>query len=202
MTTGWHFAAQPGVLRDGRAFTLGETLRHEGPVVPCDRGYHASPTVLDALRYAPGPYLYRVELGGTIVPHGDPVNKYAASERTAISGGADASPLLRTFARSCALDVVHLWDAPPVVMQYLLTGDEALRSAAGATAWVAAGVAAGAAAWAAWGAARAAARAAGAAGAAARAARLETWAEVWLVDGSVPDLTEYPIQARAIKGDA
>jgi hypothetical protein len=38
--------------------------------------------------------------------------------------------MLREFARWCALQVIHLWDAPDVVRQYLETGDESLRAAA------------------------------------------------------------------------
>ena len=45
----------------------------------------------------------------------------------------DATEVLRSFARKCALDVVHLWEAPPVVKRYLRTGDPKLRDAA----WVA-----------------------------------------------------------------
>ena len=56
----------------------------------------------------------------------------------------DATEVLRSFARKCALDVVHLWEAPPVVKRYLRTGDPKLRDAA----WVAVEDAARAAAWA------------------------------------------------------
>ena len=38
--------------------------------------------------------------------------------------------LMRRLARRFALDGVHLWDCPPVVRQYLETGDESLRRAA------------------------------------------------------------------------
>jgi len=69
----------------------------------------------------------------------------------------------RRVARRIEMDVIHLWDAPPIVKQYLETGDESLRSAAwdaardaaSAAAWAAAWDAASAAAWAAaWDAAR------------------------------------------------
>ena len=70
---------------------------------------------------------------------------------------------IRRFGCQCALDVIHLWDAPPVVKKYLKTGDESLRAAA----WAAAGDAA-----------RAAAGAA--AGDAARAA---AWAAAWAAAG-------------------
>ena len=55
------------------------------------------------------------------------------------------------FARWCSLRVVHLWDCPDVVKQYLETGDEELRDAAWYAAWNAADAAAHSAAWnAAW----------------------------------------------------
>ena len=103
--------------------------------------------------------------------------------------GPEHEHWVRLFARECASDVLHLWDAPQVVKDYLATGDESIRaaardaagavaraaawSAAGSAAWSAAGAAAGSAAWAAVGsAARSAAWSAArdAAGAAARAA--------------------------------
>ncbi len=46
----------------------------------------------------------------------------------------DCEEALGLFARQCALDVIHLWDAPGVVHQYLETGDESLRSTANAIA--------------------------------------------------------------------
>ena len=42
----------------------------------------------------------------------------------------DHEKLRRAYARWVALDVIHLWDAPPVVYQYLETGDESLSEAA------------------------------------------------------------------------
>jgi len=41
------------------------------------------------------------------------------------------------FARLCALDVAHLWNAPEVVVRYLRTGDEEIRTAAYAAAYAA-----------------------------------------------------------------
>ena len=73
--------------------------------------------------------------------------------------------MLRAFARQCALDVIHLWNAPQVVRDYLTTGDESLRDAAGNAAYAAV-YAARAAVYA----ERAASYAAGAAASAARAA--------------------------------
>ena len=78
---------------------------------------------------------------------------------------------MRRFARLAALDVAHLWDMPAIVREYLETGDDTKRAAAGAAAWGAALDAALDAAWAAALAARNAARAAEAAEAAWDAAR-------------------------------
>jgi hypothetical protein len=89
-------------------------------------GLHASERALDALKYAPGPIVCRVRLGGRILTGED---KLCASERTVIAM-ADATGTLRAFARACALDVIDNWNAPAVVREYLETGNEDLRIAA------------------------------------------------------------------------
>lgn len=109
----------------------------------CEAGLHASQNILDALRYALGPYIWRVKLGGTIVKDSD---KAVATEHQYL-WGYDATQVLFAFARREAMDVIHLWDAPDVVRRFLKTGDESLRNAAGAAAWNAAGAAARDAAW-------------------------------------------------------
>ena len=163
----WFFGDK---LRDGRPIPPdGEWLEHDGPLNLCEFGLHASANPFDALQYAPGPWLAMVEIDGAVV-HGD--DKLCAQRRKIVKR-IDATELLRKFARQRALSVIHLWDAPAVVREYLETGDESKRAAAwdaawdaARAAWVAAGDAAGAAAWA----ARAAAWAAGDAAGAARAA--------------------------------
>lgn len=127
---GWWFCATDRLPHgDGRPVRVGETHAIEGEIVPCERGLHASKTVWDAIRYANGNILYRVRLSGIVEPHGNPTDKYAASKRTYLAR-IDAEPILRAFARRCALDVIDKWDAPEVVRKYLETGDEALRYAA------------------------------------------------------------------------
>ena len=155
---GWWFAEDSRELAngDGRKIKLGITHKVKGEIIPCKNGLHLSPKILDALTYAPGNIIYMVEGTGTIVPHGNPIDKYACSERTYISGGIDASKTISKFARLCALDVIHLWDAPEVVVRYLKTGDVDIRAAA---AWAAERAATDSA-WAAARAATAAARAA------------------------------------------
>jgi len=105
---------------------VGETLRVDGELKMCRRGLHASRRVIDALNYAPGPVLCRVDVRGVAAQDND---KLVAGERTVI-WGYDASDVLLDFARRCALDVVHYWDAPDVVLRYLRAGDESIRVAA------------------------------------------------------------------------
>ena len=131
----WWFCAQDKLPHgDGRMVQVGLTHKIEPPIVPCERGLHASATVLEALQYAQGSILYRVKLGGTIVAAND---KFAASSREYLAC-IDANAIIHAWGRACALEMVHLWDCPHVVSDYLLTGDETLRSAAESAAWSAA----------------------------------------------------------------
>lgn len=138
----WHFVGD--TLRDGRPVPAdGVTLHHDGQPVPCKSGLHASERLIDALIYAPGSWACRVELGGAIIPHGNPVDKHVATERT-ILWRADATDVLRRFARQQALSVAYLWAIPQAVREYLETGqDDLLDAAPLPTAWVATGAAAG-----------------------------------------------------------
>jgi hypothetical protein len=163
--TAYHFTGD--TLRNGEPIPkLGRWLKHEGEIIACNSGLHASVHPYDALKFAPGPILHQVELRGEIVSHGTPVDKLVGRERKIIAS-VDATPILRRFAQLSALSVAHLWDAPDLVLEYLFTGDENLMAAAMAAAWAAAVAAARAAAVAA---ARAAARA---------AAMAAAWAAAW-----------------------
>ena len=192
----WHWINEQRTLRDGRPMVVGETVTHDGPLELCESGLHASERLIDALEYAPGPIICRVECSGEII-RGD--NKFVCRERRVVAAH-DATTELRAFARRCALDVAHLWDMPVIVRKYLETGDESKRAAAWDAAWDAtwgaafdaagdaAGDAARAAAWdaawdAAWGAAGATARAA-AWDAARAAARAAAWDAAWGAAGA------------------
>ncbi|OGP64993.1 MAG: hypothetical protein A3K22_02115 [Deltaproteobacteria bacterium RBG_16_42_7] len=111
----------------------------------------------------------------------------------------DGADILAEFARGCALDVVHLWDAPKVVKIYLATGDISLRAAAGAAArkaraasrasWEASWASRAAtweASWASWEASGEASRAASWASRAAswEASREASWAASWEASGA------------------
>ena len=124
----WHFCRNDRTLGygDGRKIVVGETLAVDVDPRLCRAGLHASPTVYDALIYAPGEILCEVRLANGVIRDGD---KSVARERTVIRM-ADATDVLRKYARMCASDVLHLWDAPDVVKTYLRTGDARLREAA------------------------------------------------------------------------
>jgi len=184
----WHFVGN--TLRDGRPVPAdGVWLKHAGPLELCASGLHASVHPFDALQYAPWATLCRVEVDGKTLTGND---KVVARKRRIIAR-IDATELCRSFARRCALNVIHLWDAPQIVRDYLTTGDESLMAAARDAAWDAAMDVAMDAAWdaaraaamdvamdAAWDAARDAASAAArdAARAAARDAQRATFAQM------------------------
>ena len=158
----WHFTKDK--LRDCRPLPkVGEKLVHEGDLILCRSGLHGSKSILDALKYAPGCLCHRVECGGRIIQGDD---KFVCSERT-ILWTVDTANILPKFARLCALDVIDLWDAPDVVVEFLKTGNPELAEAA----WLAAR-SAGKASWSAWDAAEAA-------WSAEAAARSAAWDAAW-----------------------
>ena len=140
----WYFSTEDRRLQygDGRKIKPGITHKIKwpwtdetgtiwnGPSV-CNAGLHGAQRIINALAYAHSPVVWRVELSGKVEIGSD---KIAASERKYL-WGYDATKILRRFARKCALDVIHLWDAPKVVVEYLKTGNENLRAAARDAAW-------------------------------------------------------------------
>lgn len=145
----YHFVGKR--LRDGRPVPKdGVKLFFHGKPILCEQGLHASRHPFDALNYAPGQILCLVDIGGQIVEDED---KLVGTERTIIRR-IDATKLLRYFARMQAVSALDHWeDNPPdVVLDWLMTGDVSLRSAAWSAAWSAAAESA------AWSAARSAAR--------------------------------------------
>ncbi len=142
----WHFVAD--TLRDGSPVPSdGDILKHDGPLVMCETGLHASQRIIDALKYAPGHTICRVRLWGSECQEHD--DKLVGNARK-ILWRIDGEKLLRKFACDCALDVAHLWDMPPKVRDYLETQEESKRAADWAAARAAAGDAARAARDATW----------------------------------------------------
>ena len=106
---GWHFLPADRRLRWGsrEVVEAGQTYRAEGPLALCANGMHASTRALDALIYAPGPVVCRVELLGERLDGGD---KSCARERRVL-WIADATAGLHAFACAVAMDALHLTEA-------------------------------------------------------------------------------------------
>jgi len=130
----WYFSKKEKKLAhgDNRQIQKGRTHKVKGQIEPCRRGLHASKRLIDALSYAPGPYIWRVEMSGNIISECD---KLCASERTYIQG-FDATVLFRKFARKQALINIEKikpytgTDSYDLIVEYLKTGNEDIRSAA------------------------------------------------------------------------
>ncbi len=121
----WHFVDE--TLKDGAPVPAdGERLAHDGPVSLCEGGLHASEQVLDALKFAPGNIICRVECDDVGERQSD---KFVCGART-IVWRIDGEEVLRAFARKVALDVAEFWDMPDEVRKFLETGNDNLRVAA------------------------------------------------------------------------
>ena len=168
----WHFLPEDKRLGygDGRLVEVGQTLECEGKPELCSNGMHGSVRLIDALKYANGPIVCRVEIAGDVIEGED---KLCGRRRTVL-WVLDATQLLHEFACTCAEDALALVEQPDErsvaaieAKRKWLKGEitdeelDAARAAVRAAAWDVA-----------WSAARAAARAAvgAAAGAASRAA--------------------------------
>ena len=153
----WHFCAG-WKLRDGQPLVVGQSYHVDGPLVLCERGLHGSIRAIDALRYAPGATVCRVELFGKTIIDDD---KIVATDRRVIAA-VDATRTLHEFAccvaeqtlgcygnddpRSwAAIEAKRNWLAGQITDAQLA----AAGAAAGAAAWDAARAAAWDAAWAA-----------------------------------------------------
>ena len=177
---GWHFLEGDKRLGygDNRVVQVGKwyEMRRGGRPVVCECGMHAGRTIIDALEYAPGPILDRVEVQGDIAQDG---HKFCGRRRRTL-WRIDAEAILHEFACRCAEDALALVANPdPRSLAAVKAKREWLRGNITddqlAAAWSAAGDAAGvedrAAAW-------------SAAGDAARnAARSAAWPAAWSAAG-------------------
>ena len=105
----YHYLKTDMTSRQGNEppWTGGESRSITGPPVLCQVGYHASPTIFDALQYAPGPILCEVELGGKILTDTD---KSVGQERRLIAA-VNVDRELRLFACDCTERVLPLFEA-------------------------------------------------------------------------------------------
>src|SRR3990167_8203256 len=106
---GWHFLPAGRRLRWGsrEVVEAGRTYRAKGSLAMCENGMHASARAIDALMYAPGPLVCRVELVGERLNAAD---KACARERSVL-WLADATIVLHEFACTVATDALHLAEA-------------------------------------------------------------------------------------------
>src|SRR5690606_12638336 len=97
----WHFSNNEGTLGygDGRQIILGETLSADGKPVPCSYGLHGSKSIIDAMGYASGCRLWRVEIWGEIDEDDD---KLCGRNRRALVDYGDIMPQIVEFAKWCA----------------------------------------------------------------------------------------------------
>lgn len=130
----WHFARNDFKMnyKDGRLLEVGKTYRtiwpcngHEKPTL-CEAGMHGSLRAIDALGYAPGNVCCLTEIYGNVQIGDDKI----VGESRKILRMANVETTLRHFTRLCALDVLRLWDAPQVVIDYLNRGGKSIRAAA------------------------------------------------------------------------
>jgi len=206
-TIAWHFT-DGWNLRDGQLLKIGKTYKHAGDLKLCYSGYHASPRLIDALKFAPGSVLSVVECGGNLVRDTD---KIACTERRVLYA-EDVNTSLHAFACEVALHGLCEFEvtddrsyAAIDTKLAWLDGDAsdkelaAARDAAGAAAWDAALAAARDAAEAARAAAGAAWAAAGAAAwdAARDAARADVRAAAGAAADAVLDAAGAAAEAAA-----
>lgn len=96
---GWHFLREDGTTGYGNRKPVPGKLMHcRGELVLCENGLHASRRAIDALYYAPGPIVQRVELIGVRI---DDTDKSCARTRRCL-WIADAERTLHEFAVWCA----------------------------------------------------------------------------------------------------
>lgn len=104
---GWHFVAKNKRLGygDGNTVAPGYVYEVEPPIRLCRWGLHAGERATEALKYAPGPIVCRVELSGQVIRSFDK----AVATRREVLWMADATTTLHEFA--CRVAEQELKDA-------------------------------------------------------------------------------------------
>jgi hypothetical protein len=99
----WHFLPEDCKLRhgDGRRVCKGETYSVDGNLILCKNAMHASQLASDALHYAPGPMLARVELIGEKKIDEKYPDKIGARSRKELSKRVNVYKELTEFTSWC-----------------------------------------------------------------------------------------------------
>lgn len=122
----WHFIKKDRRLAndDGRLVRMNHTLVHGGELVMCEAGLHASKSIIDALQWAPGSIICRVECSGDVMHATD---KLVCSRRKCL-WWIDVTRVLHEFACWCAERALRrakitdkpYWDAINTKRRWLL----------------------------------------------------------------------------------
>ena len=88
-------------------WAVGEQRYIEGEIIPCERGYHSSPSLWQALTYAPGPIACLVE-----IPRKGTKREFdkAASPSRKLLAAVNIESDLRLFAADCAEHVLWIYE--------------------------------------------------------------------------------------------
>jgi hypothetical protein len=110
MMLAWHFLSEDKRLGygDGRLVEVGQTLECKGDPELCSNGMHGSARLIDAVHYASGPIVCRVEIEGDVIEGED---KLCGRRRTVL-WMLDATRILHEFACRCAEDALALVEQP------------------------------------------------------------------------------------------
>ena len=202
---GYHFLREDFSAGSGdeKPWKIGETrtIADRSKIALCKYGYHFSPTLWDALPYAPGPLACKVEVIDVVAEDGDENQRKGVAVSRKLIAAVNIDRELRLFAADCAERALYIFERDYPNDKRPREAIQAARDFAngkiGAAAWDAAQDAAWAAGAAAWAAARAAAGnaaraaawdAAGAAGNAAWAAAGAARAAAWAAAGAAAEI--------------
>ena len=130
----WHFVNKNNRLNynDGRLVRVGITHTIEGTPRLCGNGLHGSKRIIDALKYAKYHTLYRVDIQGDIVEGSD---KLCGLSRTYLQR-FDMEDILFEFSRWVAkrnitkIKPYSNKEDYALIIKWLNTGDQSIRSAA------------------------------------------------------------------------
>ena len=114
MITAYHFlrADRTAGSGDESPWEIGETrtISDLSKIVLCQYGYHSSPTLWDALNYAPGPMACLVKISKPLFTDEDANQRISVSARRKLIKAINIDRELRLFTCDCAEHVLHIFE--------------------------------------------------------------------------------------------
>src|SRR5208337_1653389 len=97
---------------DEKPWSVGETRTIADPskIALCQYGYHSSPSLWDALHYAPGPMACLVEISKPLFTDEDAKQRKATSAKRKLIKAVNIDRQLRLFACDCAERVLYIYE--------------------------------------------------------------------------------------------